>query len=89
MDLKRAEVVQADSDARLAMVAIAWHKGDVEIAETCSVGQSRESSKDVNSGSKRSGFQQQTKFWEDFFVFVISRKILRSFGHKIIFSCKN
>lgn len=27
-------VVQADSDARMAMVAISWHKGDVEVAET-------------------------------------------------------
>ena len=29
-----AEVVQADSDARMAMVAIAWKKGQTEIAET-------------------------------------------------------
>ncbi|CAE7219064.1 unnamed protein product [Symbiodinium sp. CCMP2592] len=27
-------VVQADSDARMAMVAISWHKGDIEVAET-------------------------------------------------------
>ncbi|CAE7372980.1 unnamed protein product [Symbiodinium natans] len=27
-------VVQADSDARMAMVAISWHKGETEIAET-------------------------------------------------------
>ena len=28
-------MVQADSDARLAMVALTWHNGDVEVAETC------------------------------------------------------
>ena len=28
------QVVQADSDARLAMVALAWHKGEAEVAET-------------------------------------------------------
>ena len=27
-------VVQADSDARMAMVAITWHNGDAERAET-------------------------------------------------------
>ena len=32
-----AEVVQADSDARLAMVALTWHNGDVEVAETCPI----------------------------------------------------